>query len=130
IVLIDRPVRGDNLVNVTLDNVRGAEAAMDHLLNLKYERIAVINGPAANYDAQQRMLGVMAAAQRAGVELDPDLIWDGNFTEASGRVLMRDYLDRGGPLPDAVLALNDAMALGVLDALAERNLHVPEDIAL
>ncbi len=130
IVLIDRPIKGEHLVNLGVDNINGAQQAMLHLLNLGYRRIAIVKGPGANYDAVQRFEGAMAAAQRAKVQIDPELIWDGNFAEASGRVLMREWMDRGKPLPEAVFALNDDMAIGVMDALRERGLSAPQDVAV
>jgi LacI family transcriptional regulator len=43
---------------------------------------------------------------------------------------MTELLDRGGKLPDAIVALNDAMAIGALGVMKERGLTAPEDIAV
>ncbi len=130
LVLIDRPVPTVPIPTVEIDNVAGAEAAMAHLLEHGYRRIVVICGPERSFDATQRLIGCRRAAEAAGHALDEASIWRGRFTDRSGYELMADWLDRGRPLPEAVFALNDAMAVGVMDALRERGLGVPDHMAL
>jgi len=130
IVLIDRPVRNAKVASVTIDNRRGAEAAMTHLLKLGYQRIAILNGPKGTIDAEQRFEGCQAAAKKAGYRIDPSLVWPGTFLWESGYELMNQWLEAGKPLPDAIFALNDPMAMGVLESLHEHGLSVPEDMAL
>ncbi len=103
---------------------------MLHLFGHGYRRIALLCGEAENFDAQQRLKGCHEAAAEAGERLDEQLIWQGNFREESGRAAMTDWLDRQPSLPEAIFSFNDAMAIGVMDVLHERNYRVPEDIAV
>ena len=130
IVLIDRPVKGARVASVMIDNRSGADAAISHLLNLGHERIAILTGPEGTIDAEQRFEGCRVAAKRLEYELDKSLIWPGNFFWESGYELMNNWLDAGKTLPDAMFALNDPMALGVMESLHEHGLSVPEDMAL
>ncbi len=130
LVLIDRPVEDARAVTVRMNNTSGAEQAMSHLLEQGFKRIAVIQGPEGTFDAEERWLGCRNAAAKFGVELDPGLIWRGTFHDRSGRELVSAWLDAGKSLPDAIFALNDPMAIGVLQALNERGLSVPKDVAL
>jgi len=130
IVLVDRPISGARITSVTIDNISGADAAMSHLLDLGYERIAILNGPDGTIDAEQRFEGCQRAAKRAGYKLSNDLIWPGTFLWESGYETMGNWLDSGKPLPDAMFALNDPMALGVMEAMRDRGLSVPDDMAL
>lgn len=130
LVLIDRPVKDARVVTVRMDNTAGAEQAMSHLLENGHKRIAVIRGPAETFDAAERWKGCERAMQRFGVTPDPELIWDGTFHHSSGYERMASWLASGRPLPDAIFALNDPMAIGVLDALTEQGLRVPDDVAL
>lgn len=130
IVLIDRPVKDARVASVMIDNQSGADAAMSHLLGLGYKRIAILNGPDGTIDAEQRFEGCQTAAKRAGYKLDKSLIWPGNFFWKSGYELMNNWLDSGKPLPDAMFALNDPMAMGVMEAMHEHGLTVPDDMAL
>lgn len=130
IVLIDRPVKDARVASVMIDNRNGADAAMSHLLDLGYGRIAILNGPDGTIDAEQRFEGCQRAAKRVGYELIKDLIWPGNFSWEGGYELMNNWLDSGKPLPDAMFALNDPMAMGVMESMRERGLGVPDDMAL
>jgi LacI family transcriptional regulator len=130
IVLIDRPVVGANLFAVSMDNSGGAEAAMSHLIEHGYRRIAVLSGPSDNYDAVQRLAGCEQALERAGLSVPQELLWRGTFTEASGNAAMERWLNKGQPLPEVIFAANDAMALGVWNVLRERGYDVPRDVAL
>ncbi len=125
LVLLDRPAPGTNLPAVCIDNVAGAAAAMKHLAGHGYRQIAVLTGPRDSFDAEQRLAGA-----RQVVDVPEEMIWSGAFTEDSGRAAMLRWLDAGRPLPEAVFACNDAMALGALDALRSRGHRVPEDVAL
>jgi len=130
IVLIDRPVAGTNLFSVSLDNQGGAWMAMLHLIERGYQPIAVIRGPTGSYDAEQRLLGCRKAATEAGLSLPGELVWPGAFTEASGRAAMQNGLKDGRPLPEAILACNDEMAIGAWAVLREKGFDVPGDVAL
>ncbi len=130
IVLIDRPVKNARVASVMIDNRSGADAAMTHLLDLGYERIAILAGPDGTIDAEQRFEGCEAALKRAGHKLDKALIWPGNFFWESGYELMNNWLNAGKPLPDAMFALNDPMAMGVIESMHEHGLSVPNDMAL
>jgi LacI family transcriptional regulator len=130
IVLAHRPVEGSDLFSVRIDNEGGAEKAMSHLLGHGHRRLAIIAGPESNYDAQHRWEGCKRALDAAGVSITDVEVWQGDFTEESGRAHMRDRLGRGRPLPEAIFATNDAMALGALGVLRQHGLRVPQDVAL
>jgi len=98
-----------------------AEIAMDHLGELGHELIAFVGGPQ----------GWDSAAYREAVYLDrvavPRVLGYGDWSAASGhRVMLEGDLREA----TAVFVANDRMALGVLRALAERGLRVPEDVSV
>lgn len=130
IVLIDRQINGSSLPVVGMDNVGGAEAMIEHLFEQGHRRIAILTGPAGNYDSEQRLLGCRKAFTRLGISMDERLIWSGAFTLASGTQAARDFLESKLPLPDAIFCLNDAMAIGMLGELKRAGLSVPGDVAL
>ncbi len=130
IVLIDRPEPDTKLCAISMDNVGGADAAMTHLLEHGYREVAFITGPRDNYDAEQRLAGCQQAAARFGVALAADLIWPGEFTEESGRLVMARWLDGGHKLPEAIFACNDVMAIGALNYLQESGYAAPRDVAV
>lgn len=130
VVLIDRPVENANLASVVIDNFAGAASAMAHLFQHGYQKIAVIGGPGDSYDALRRLAGCQHAVREAGRSLPAELVWRGGFDEETGAAATRKWIESGRDLPDAIFALNDAMALGALGVLTERGIRVPRDIAL
>ncbi|NKB25880.1 MAG: substrate-binding domain-containing protein [Kiritimatiellae bacterium] len=129
LVLIDRPVKGENLFSVSIDNLGGVEQGMEHLLEHGYRHIAILCGPKGTYDADQRLKGCKKTLSKAGVTLPQEMFWAGGFTEESGQVAMSKWLDAGHTLPEAIFALNDAMALGAMHVLREAGYRVPDQVA-
>jgi LacI family transcriptional regulator len=129
IVLLNPHAPVDGCCSVSISNREGAFAVVDHLVRMGHTRIATITGPAGNVDADERLRGYRDALQRSGLETDPALELTGEFTESSGYRAAREILQLR-PLPTAVFAANDYMALGLLSALREAGLRVPGDMAL
>ncbi|HVF61319.1 MAG TPA: LacI family DNA-binding transcriptional regulator [Thermoanaerobaculia bacterium] len=129
IVLLDSVAEGIDLDAITIDNYGGARSMVRHLLGLGHQRIALLGGPAHNRDARERARGWREALADAGLPAPADLVFPGDFSEASGHAAGR-WLAELAPRPTAVFAANDAMAVGFLSALREIGLAVPEDLAL
>jgi DNA-binding LacI/PurR family transcriptional regulator len=130
IILIDRAINGSSLPVVGMDNVGGAEAMIEHLFEQGHRRIALLTGPKGNFDSEQRLIGCRNALARLGLSINEKLIWTGAFTVESGAQAVRDYLETGADLPDAIFCLNDAMAIGALGELHRHEIQVPRDLAL
>lgn len=128
-VIIDRRVDGWNVDTVYADSVSGARALIQHLLNLGHTRIAALTGPAGVSTAEDRLLGYRLALHEAGIAVEPHLLRYGEYRTTSGYQMAKDVL-AAGLAPTAFFAANQAIALGVLDALTERGLDVPRDVAL
>lgn len=128
LVLLDRFM--DKVPCVTIDNLTGARLAVEHLLACGHRRIAFQQGPIDNFDAAQRLAGVRAALNRAGVPLEPCLNWPGDFSEEGGVAAVKAWAASGRPWPDAILTCNDTMAFGVLMALREMGVKVPGQVAV
>ncbi|HEX4055799.1 MAG TPA: LacI family DNA-binding transcriptional regulator [Tepidisphaeraceae bacterium] len=130
IILIDREISGTNLPVVGMDNVGGAEAMIEHLFEQGHRRIALMTGPAGNYDSEQRLLGCRQAFTRLGLSMEDSLVWTGGFTMASGTRMAKEVLDSRSPLPDAIFCFNDAMAIGMVNEFHRAGLSVPGDVAM
>lgn len=121
---------------VRIDSVAGARETTEYLLALGHRRIAVVGAtaePLSTATAERRLQGHLAALDAAGVAQDPALVLrTADWTSASAATLTRamlaatDDADR----PDAVFAFTDTMAIGVLHALREAGLRVPEDVSV
>ena len=113
-----------------LDNRGGIRDLLHHMIEVHgHRRIAMIEGPAGNRDAQERLAAYLEVLQEAGLDADPALRARGLFHIASGRQAMAELLGRGVPFT-ALVCANDEMAKGALSVAAENGLRVPEDIAI
>jgi LacI family transcriptional regulator len=128
LVTIDRPLEYDDRISyVSVDNVRAAEEATNHLIRLGRRRIAHITGNLSIADAQDRLQGYKNALSRAGLPVDPELIVPAFFSRQSGYDATRQLLPRK---PDAIFAAGDTIAVGALQAAHEAGMRVPHDLAV
>jgi LacI family transcriptional regulator len=112
-----------------LDDFNGAYQATQHLVEQGHRRIAHITGILSHQDALERRAGYEQALADAGLELDRDLIIEGDFLEQSGMLAIEMLFTRGRPF-SAIFAANDQMAYGVLLALYRRGIRVPDDMSV
>ncbi len=127
-VLMNTRCQSEEHIAFAIDNYGGACAMVAHLAGLGHRRIAMIAGPANNFDADERLRGYRDALARCVPDSDA-IVLAGDFSERSGYIA-GTLIATMSPLPDAVFAANDMMALGCLFALNEAGLNVPSDIAL
>lgn len=114
--------------SVIVDNRQGTRAVVDHLIVAHgCRRLAYIRGPANNSEADERFDAFRESLDTHGLVLDPELVTDGNFWVDDGAAAAVALLARGKPF-DALVAANDHMALGALDALRARGVNVPQDL--
>ena len=131
----DMPIVGLNggvpgMPVVNPDNRSGMTELVDHFIHDHgFRRIAFIAGPEDNGDAQERLATFRACHARAGIELDPALLLPGRFSRVDGRAAVRTLL-AAGPLPEAIVAANDEMALEAMRALQDHGVRIPEDVAV
>ena len=129
IVCLDRTPAGVKIDAVMLDNVRGAQDCVRHLVRTGYRNIAIITGSLELGVARERLQGYEAGLQEAGIPTSKQLILEGDFRENSGYQLAKELLLRHAR-PSAILVSNGVMALGVLQAFEELGVRCPEDVAI
>lgn len=113
------------------DNIEGMRAAVRHLIEVHgYKRIAFICGVQGQIDAEQRFQAYKDELKAHNLRFDEDMVAGGDFTPESGRAAVRTLLDERKLRFQAVVAANDRMAFGALDALQERGVRVPDDVAV
>jgi len=117
--------------SVLVDNATGMREALVHLLDHhRAERVACIRGPEANPEAAGRYGVYCDVLSERRLPIEPALTVVGDFQQASGAAAIDLLLGERGLRPDAIVAINDDMALGALQALRARGLRVPRDVAL
>jgi LacI family transcriptional regulator len=111
---------------IHLDNAAGIRGVVDHLVGLGRRRLVHIAGPPENVDAQERAGAFRAAAAENRVEFE---VVEGDFEERSGEAAIVALIGAGHKF-DAVVAANDNMAIGAMQALRTAGLRIPEDVAV
>jgi len=121
----------EHTCSVTYENEDISADMTRFLIENGHKRIAVITGLAHTAPAQMRLKGINSAFKESGLILDSAMVRNGDWERTSGYACMKDLLEqeRDAP-PTAVLAMNDLMAAGAIDAIREANLRVPKDISV
>jgi LacI family transcriptional regulator, repressor for deo operon, udp, cdd, tsx, nupC, and nupG len=117
---------------VGIDDRAGTESAVRHLVNLGHRRIGMISGasgPLHWTTPIERSNAYLDVLADAGIEHDPALEADGDYTVEGGERAMTELLALRHP-PTAVFAQSDEMAMGALRALRRHRLRVPEDVSV
>lgn len=109
-----------------VDNAGATDAVLRHLLAAGRRRVAMIGGPHWLPCAGRQVAAYRRLMREAGM---PVRLVAGDFSAARGRTAARALLERW-PDTDAVVASNDAAALGALAALRDRGADVPGDVAV
>jgi DNA-binding LacI/PurR family transcriptional regulator len=129
VVVGGRPLAGDSISYVDVDNRAGARAAVAHLLAGGRRRVGTIAGPADMAAGVDRLAGYRDALAQAGIPPDPALIVEADFTHDGGARAMRELLATQ-PGIEAVFAASDAMAAGALSEILAAGREVPDDVAV
>ncbi|MFI6534071.1 LacI family DNA-binding transcriptional regulator [Nonomuraea sp. NPDC050547] len=140
LVAFDRTAQaGDpsRMVNISVDNVIGAQLATRHLLELGHRRIAFVSGALRSVNRRERFRGFRDALEGAGLSPDDAIVWSGAADEpygdldvaGLGRRAAADLMREDDP-PTAIVAINDMCALGVSAGVRDAGLRVGQDVSV
>lgn len=128
-VLIDEIDERNNSFSVDATNWQGAYDATQYLIELGHERIAFIKGLPALHSSDSRLQGYKAALKEHNIPLRDTYIVDGDYMQQSGYEQTFKLMDLPTP-PTAIFAASDNMALGVMDAIRELGMDIPDDVSV
>jgi LacI family transcriptional regulator len=128
-VLVDHQGIGDIESAVGATNRQGGYEATQYLIELGHRRIGFITGTLDLGCSHDRLEGYRAALRDDGLPIDPQLIQEGDFWQPSGFSATQSLLALPDP-PTAIFASNDVMAFGVMEAVRDRGLRIPEDVSI
>lgn len=129
VVCVDRRLRNAPVDTIASDNQQGAYRAVSHLINLGHDRIAFIGGIPQISTLTERQQGYKQALAEHGLPIDSKLVKQADSGEERGRQFTEELLALQDP-PTAIFSGNNLTTLGVLAALNERDVAVPEEMAL
>lgn len=128
-VLVNRSVPDDLAATVRVDDVYGASLAVQHLIDCGRDVIGFLSGPTTSQSGRERIEGARNTLRQAGIEDAPSLSLPCAPNASGGYRTAQELLARR-PDVQALVCYNDMVAVGALQACAERGLSVPDDVAI
>lgn len=132
-VLVHRtPPPSLSIPSVTVENEEITHKLVDHLIQEHgRRRIMFLRGPIHQEDSLKRETGYKSALQANGIPFDENLVLNGDFERDTAYKVMDQFLGNGRRVAfDAVFTGDDDAAIGVLKALHQHGLRIPEDVAV
>lgn len=115
--------------NITIDNISAMKELVRHVITVHgAKRLGFIAGPESNPEARDRLTAFKQVCEEYGIEVPPEAIHYGEFRSIDGRRAAEAILKSGGPLPDALICSNDAMALSAMSEFSKHGIHCPDSM--
>jgi LacI family transcriptional regulator/LacI family repressor for deo operon, udp, cdd, tsx, nupC, and nupG len=128
-VSVDRSLANSPIDKVEVDNRQGAFEAVEHLVNLKHSRIGLITGHLNVSTSRERQRGYKDALAAHGIAFNQAYVRVGDNKQASGTTMAHELLAQAKP-PSALFVTNNLMTMGAIEAIHQRSLRIPRDVAI
>lgn len=129
VVLVDRTLDNFNFPAVVCDGFDDSYKLTKYLIDQGYKKIGFIKGPPAVTTAEDRYRGYIQALRDSNIGFNQVYVKKGRYTFESGYKAAREYL-KIKKLPQAIIAANDLMAIGVIRAFEKFGFKVPADVGI
>jgi len=127
-VIIDMKINNPKVGTISIDNETASKQVAETLIQYGHKDILYISGKRDVGVSVEREAGYRKALEENNITINESLIQYGNFNEEIAYLLTKDALAENNFT--AIYAISDLMALGVLKALNEMNIKVPEEISV
>jgi LacI family transcriptional regulator len=127
--LVNQTFSGYSFHSIDADHSSGSFQAVSSLLEKGFEHVIFLNGPTEFSNSIERLHGYEDAIGKAGIQLNQELIFQGNYSRKSG-VQAAAHIARLLPDFQAIYAANDRMAIGLMQGLSEKGYQAGRDYAL
>jgi len=128
-VVINNHVDDLEVSCIAINNVRGAEEAVNYLISLGHRKIAHISGDLVTQAAAERFEGYKRALKKNNIELDENYIFKTDYSRGQARFAAESLLKAENPAT-AVFVASDAMALEVMTVAREMGKQIPNDLSI
>jgi LacI family transcriptional regulator len=127
VVVLDRRVPGVDIDFVRSDSEEGAYHLTNLLIRLGHKRIAFITGPNGVSTSADRLAGYRRALTGAGFK--NEIVYYGLYNQQSGNELTKQAMAQS-PKPTAIFGANNFIMIGIIKALRDLNIYVPENVSV
>ena len=130
LILFDKVSDKIPCTQITINDEEAAFNAIEHLINIGKKRIAIIKEREFSYNSEKRYAGYLRALKTHQIEVDEKIIISvDDISLKQGRRMTNTLLSLK-KRPDAIFAITDSAAIGVIQALKKFDIKIPEDIAV
>lgn len=117
--------------SIVIDSSKGMRELMRHMVEVHgYQSFAFIKGLKGSYHADMRYATFLKTLAEHGIEMDEELIFEGDYMAPSGWRAVQKMLDTYHKRPDALVCCNDEMAISALAELQRRGVETPREMAV
>jgi diguanylate cyclase (GGDEF)-like protein len=117
--------------SVITDNWQGTWDVVSHLIEVHGRRnLAFVSGPKGHQESEVRLAAFQACCQQYGLRYDPELVLNSPFEDEAGNQAVAVLYDQRSIRFDAMITLDDRVAIAAIHALQERGLSVPGAISV
>ena len=127
VALLDTETKKSSQCSVSVDDVRGGEIAIEHLLSLGHKDIAWVTGPETIPQIVDRTMGVTKAAKVGKAEISTIRVTLMNVAQGEAAAKKILLLKK---MPSAIFCANDLLAFGVMRVLLDAGIKIPEQVSL
>lgn len=137
-VMLDQILPGVEAPGIHYDSKAGAQMAMEYLLQLGHKKIAFATTPLVRMTRKEIYAGYRDSLLNVGITPDPALLYERSIDKAGrgsdyelnlGRQIACEFVEQGCPAT-AFLCINDMVAIGLIQALCEKGVRVPENVSV
>jgi LacI family transcriptional regulator len=129
LVVIDRSFPETNLPSITSDNYQGGYDAVNYMISMGHKKIFCIQGIPKSQPSLERVRGFKDALKNGNIHFDNNMIVGDDFSTDNGYRQTRILFSLDDP-PTAIFALSNLIGLGVIKAVYEMGLKIPDNISL
>lgn len=129
LMLVDRSVADAEVDTIVEENVSGAYELVKYLVTAGHRKIAIINGSAPISTVIERQRGFERATQDYKLSIPDEYVQQGHFDQESGYILGKRLLKMKSA-PTAIFCCNNFIAVGLIVAINELGLSIPEDVSV
>jgi len=130
LILIDKVSDKIPCTQITINDEEAAFNAIEHLINIGKKRIAIIKEREYSYTSEKRYAGYLRALKEHNIAIDEKIIISVDDISLKQGRRMTNLLLSIKKKPDAIFAISDSAAIGVIQTLKKYNIKIPEDIAV
>lgn len=129
LVVINNCVEDLEVNCIAVDNLGGAQAAVDYLVSLGHQRIAHITGDLITQAASHRLQGYKLSLQKNKIAFRQDYVFKTDYSRGQARQAAEKLIKMSEP-PTAVFVASDSMALEVMAVVRELGKEIPRDLSI